>query len=281
MTFHTTSIVALLSLTLCGGASAQLLTKTSSANDDLTGFNKRIAIRNDAMSNLVREAERLGWSIYRNESLTDMAGYVLAGQTTLAQRSSIRDSIVVSANGQWRVRFYAMPSDGQFVPIADVVFENDGSGSIVPYKSLVAFSNSELALIRATELVKDSQKDPCNADFKLIVIPAPSGNGFYAYQLRECFDSEHLPEGQHIRFEVSADGSKIVAQREFARRCNVLPVQNPTDSGLPEVKLTNTMDPQPTELHIYLSMRYGVHIFLASMQSNLYWQINDGVVKSD
>ena len=281
MMLRITPIAALLSLTFCTGLSAQLLTSSSAANDDKTSFAKRVQLKDDAMGSLVREAEQLGWNIYRYETLSDLASYVLAGQTTAAQRATIADSIVLQGDGQWSVRYYSKSADDKFAPVADVIFENNAAaGRIAPANELKAFTNSDLALIRAKELVK-TQKDPCNSAFKVVVLPAPSGKDLYVYQLRECFDSQHIPEGQHIRYEVSADGTKIVAQREFAKRCNILPAQASAETKHEELKLTNTMDPQPTELHIYLSLRYGTDIFLATMQSNLYWQINGGVVRSD
>jgi hypothetical protein len=281
MTSRFLPLTVCISLLFCASASAQLISMTSAANDSLADFNTRMPTRQAALATSVREAETLGWNLYRYDTLADLAGYILAGQTASAQRAAIRGSIVVPGDTQWTVRFYTKTAAGEYAPVYDVLVDDMGRFSVVPGSAARAFSGSELALIRATELIQSSKPDPCDSVYRTVAIPAPAGNAILVYRLRDCLDANRLPEGQHVRYDVSTDGFSIVAERDFSRRCNLLATQVNPATGQENIDLSNTIDPQPTELHIYLSLHYGVNIYLATLKSNLYWHINRGIVRAD
>jgi hypothetical protein len=282
MTLRIVSFVATFAIFLASTANAQFLAKDTAAGDSQQDFAKRLAsIKNDALSSSVREAEKLGWNLYRYEVLGDLAGSVLAQQTPPAIRAAISGAVVVPNNAGWCVRFYSVSDKGVCKPVADVAFDGNQNPVVTTGKALTEFSARELSLIHAKLLVDSQKEDPCQGNYKMIALPAASGDGIWVYQIRQIFDETHFPEGQHIRYEISSDGTRILSQRDFSRRCNVLPVQNSADIVSTEIKLTNTMDPQPNELHIYLSLRYNAKIFLGTMQSNLYWWVKSGVVTPD
>lgn len=271
-------LLTCLSLAVAATANAGLLSQRSAANDSIADFNKRMPPKEAAIASSVREAELTGWDIYRHEALEDIAGYAIVGATPVAQRAGIMGSIVAPGSAEWVVRFYGKNDRGHYLPIVDVAFDGNDRYSIRK-EGLQAFGAQELALIKATELVK-AQEDPCDGTYKTVTL-LKSDKSIHVYSIRDCMDSTHFPEGQHIRFIISSDGAKIVSQHEFARRCNMVYTNISEETKLEEVKLTNSLDMQPTEMHVYLSLRYGVNIFLATTQSNLYWQINKGIVTSD
>jgi hypothetical protein len=281
MSARIVSIVVSLSAILVSSASAQFLTRDTASGDAPQEFAKRMAIKNDAMSGLVRDAEKIGWDLYRYEVLSDLAGNVLAQQTTPDKRAGIAGAIVVKGEKEWRVRFYSITAKDVCKSVADVVFDSGMNPTVLTGKAVASFSPSEIAMVNARLVVETQKEDPCQSSYKTIVLPALSGGSIWVYQIRMNFDSSRVPEGQHIRYEVSADGTKILSQRDFSRRCNLLPIQKSAETGKNEIKLTNTMDFQPTEMYVYLSLRYDSSIFLATMQSNLYWEIKGGTVTPD
>lgn len=271
-------LLTCLSLALAATASASLISQRTAANDSSADFNKRMPPREAAISSSVREAETTGWDIYRHEALADIAGYALATLTSAQQRAGIEGSIVLPGNSEWLVRFYSRNERGTYIPVADVAFDANDK-PYVRKDGLASFNLQELALIKATELVK-GQEAPCDGTYKTVTILKNDRN-IHVYSIREGLDATHVPEGQHIRYVISADGSKILAQREFARRCNMISTSFAKETQTEDVRLTNSLDPQPTEIHVYLSLRYGLNIFLATTQSNLYWQINKGITNID
>jgi len=282
MSLRIISTIIALSTIAFSAANAQLLARDTAAGDSQQEFAKRVSsVRNDAISTSVREAEKTGWNIYRYEVLSDLAGAFLAQQTPPDKRAGISGSIVVNGAKGWSVRFYSVAGKGMFKPVADVVFDEDMNPGLKTGTDLADFSPAELASIGAKVLIDTQKEDPCQGNYKMFAIPASSGDSIWVYQIRESFDETHFPEGQHIRYEISPDGSRILSQRDYSRRCNVLPVQKSSDNVSSEVKLTNTIDQQPTEMLVYLSLRYNTSIFVATMQSNLYWQVKSGVVTPD
>ena len=266
------------SLVFASVASAGLVSQRSAANDALAEFTKRMPPKQAAIATATREAETVGWDIYRTEALADIAGYAAAANLSSTQRGQIDGSIVVAGASEWTVRFYAK-NDRGFAPVADIVFDiNDRAG--LRRENLAPFTAQELALIRATELV-NAKENPCDDTFKTITLPRIGKDGITVYKIRQCMDDSHFPVGQHTRYAISPDGQKIVAEHEFARRCNTIATSLSDDKKHEEVRLTTSLDPQPTEVQVYLSIRYGLDIFLATTQSNLYWQIDRGVSHTD
>ncbi|MFA5256700.1 MAG: hypothetical protein WC360_00995 [Opitutales bacterium] len=280
MTPRILPIFALLSIFSATGVQAQLLTKDTASGDNIIEFNKRMPRKPTSLNNVVREAEATGWNLYRYEALADAASFVLAENTQPAERSAITGSIVIPGE-QWRVRFFSKDGADNYAPVADVLFDVDNGTTVVPAGAVAPFSAPELAMIKAQELVEGTQPLPCeDSEFKTIVLPAPSGSGFWVYRVRESMQDGRFPEGQHVRYEVSEDGSAITGQRELARRCN-MPSINVQAAAVPDFNLSHTMDSQPTELHVYLTLRYNVNLYIATLPSNLYWHVLKGTVTID
>jgi hypothetical protein len=263
---------------MAANASAGLISQRSAANDSVADFNKRMPPKEAVIANAVRDAEQVGWDLYRNEALADIAGYVLSVTMTAEQRAGIEGCIVVPGSPEWVVRFYGKNDRGSYSPVADVTFDVNDRPHL-RRETLPAYTLQENALIMATELAK-AQKPACDGTYKTITL-LKSDKSIHVYSLRNALDATHMPEGQHIRYSISPDGSKITAEREYARRCNMITTSVSKETQNEEVRLTNSLDPQPTELQIYLSLRYDVDIFLATTQSNLYWQVYKGVAKAD
>jgi hypothetical protein len=271
-------LLTCLSLAVAATAQAGLISQRSAANDGIAEFNKRMPPKETAISNSVRDAEMTGWDIYRHEALTDIAGYAFSAVVPATHHADIEGSIVIPGTSEWTVRFYGKNERGSYAPMGDVIFDANDRPS-VRKDGLAAFNLQELALIKATELVK-TQKAACDGVYKNVAI-LKSDKNIHVYCIRECLDATHVPEGQHVRYIISPDGAKILASREYSRRCNQISTTISAETKSEEVKLTTSLDPQPTEMHIYLSLRYGANIFLATTQSNLYWQINKGVARAD
>jgi hypothetical protein len=279
ITLRIAPVVASLSLLLAVGASAQFISKPTAASAATPDVAKRVNTNDANIVGNVREAEKIGWTLYRYETLTDLAGYVLAGQTTPAQRTMIAGSIVVPGERLWRVRYYGKTATGEVKPLWDVVFDDTNASGIAPRDTVRPFTEHELSLIRATELV-EARKNPCDGTYKVLAMPAANGS-LLVYQLRMSFDADRIPEGQHIRYEVSSDGTHINAQRELARRCNLLTAQTTSDSPHKRIDLTNSSDEQPTEIYVYLTLRYSIDFFMATTRSNLCWDVKNGVINTD
>lgn len=281
MTPRTASLVAGILLFAAGALQAEFLTSTTAANDSASDFARRVPPKGVPSATALRDAEVTGWNLYRYDSLSDAASFLFASQTQASDHGEIVGSIVVPGE-QWRVRFYSVDASGKPSPEGDVVFSRGNATSVVTKASVQPFSPTEELLARAQEYILATTQAPCEGVYKVLALPGPAG--VTVYRLRESLESNHVPEGQHVRYSLTAnaDGSLTVADAyDFTRRCNMLTPQVSPDNKQEEIRLTYAQEPQPNELHIYLSLRYGVSFYMLTSKSNLYWSIAKGAVSLD
>jgi len=260
-------------------ASAGFLDSATAANDTPAEFAKRIPEKKFPAAPL-RAAVMTGWTLYRCETLSDAASFLLAGSAGDPASQAISGSIVLQG-AQWRVRFYSLDASGTPVPEGDVVFSGGPADGVVVAKADTApFGEAETAMIRAQEKVLSSTQPPCEGIYKTITLPAASG-GYQVYRLRSSLKMNQIPEGPHIRYDVSADGGTIVSTTEYSRRCNILTAQTIPESKAREARFTDPYNEAPTEIQVYLSLRYKTTFFMLTSRTNKYWNVASGTVSSD
>jgi hypothetical protein len=260
-------------------ASAGFLDSTTAANDTAAEFAKRISEKKFPAA-LIRTAEMTGWTLYRSEALSDAASFLFASSVDDPARQAIAGSIVLQGT-QWRVRFYSLDASGNPVPEGDVVFSGGPADGVVVAKAATApFGEAESAMIRAQEKVLSTTQPPCEGIYKTITLAA-TGGGYQVYRLRSSLKMSQIPEGQHIRYDVSADGATIVSTTEYSRRCNILTAQTDPTTKIREARFTDPYNEAPSEIHVYLSLRYSASFFMLTSRSNKYWNIVSGAVIPD
>jgi hypothetical protein len=274
----------LLPLVLLGALAADAQNAAFLQRDTASGDAQAVFARrmHDAPADLqtqARQAEIVGWNLCRYDTLADVARTMIAHDVPAAERARVVDPIVVR-DGGWRVRFYADAGAGQYAPVADVVFAAGAPPTVAFGDSLAPFTEAQLGLIRAREAVKRDHVPPCEDAYSVVAMPAADDSGqVWVYQLRVPPFSARLPIGQHMRYTFDAAGTNLVQQRDYARRCNLLFTET-RDHG--EVySYSATGESLPSEIHVFLSLRYGKPLFIATLSNNMYWHVTDGVVGVD
>lgn len=281
MTSKTASFVAGILLFASGTLHADFLGSISASNDSSAEFARRIPAKSVPSATALRDAEAAAWNLYRYEALSDAASFIFASGSSPSDRAGITGSIVIPGD-EWRVRFYAVDASGKPAAAGDVVFARNGTTSVVPKDQAQPLSEGETLLARAQELVLSTTAAPCDDLYKVVTLPTQPGAAS-VYRIRVALDGRHVPEGQHVRYDVSAtsDGVSISNQYDFSRRCNILTKQTAPGSKVEEIKVTYSQEPQPNEIYIYLSLRYAVSFYMLTSKSNIYWQIENGTVSID
>lgn len=111
-----------------------------------------------------------------------------------------------------------------------------------------------------------------------IVLP-PSANGAISvYVLTSTMDSSTYPAGGHQRFDFAADG-KLASQRGFMKSCFPISLKG-KDGAKPEIMvLTHLLDPQPTEVHAFVSRNLPFPLMIATVQSKEIWLVHAGKIE--
>jgi hypothetical protein len=106
----------------------------------------------------------------------------------------------------------------------------------------------------------------------------PGGDGaLSAYVLSSTQDASTFPAGGHYRFDFDAAG-KMVGERRFMMSC--LQVSTRTKDGVkPQVMfMTHLLDPQPTEIHTFISRTVPIDLMVLTMGNHQLWRVSDGVI---
>ncbi len=139
-------------------------------------------------------------------------------------------------------------------PSSQATFTTDS-----PARELTA---DELAAFTARRTASAAFIAPCSDHYNSIVLPEDSGSDrkWRVYLMPGVKDPNIVPFGGYYRYEISADGKTILAQRPFTKSCAM--ISNSGAKGMPHgfkpagMMITHLLDPQPTEVHVFVSLTY-------------------------
>jgi hypothetical protein len=256
------------------GQAAEFLSTETASGDAAQAFERRLSRVEPQYVALARAAEHAGWKLYRAEFLRDVAGYIFVRDVPADARKGDIEAIV-SSEGGWRVRFVRDDGQGGFAPVADVSFASIGSPRTIT-ENLAPLTEEQVGLARAQKLV-GAQEPFCEDRNVVLALPSPEG-GIWVYRLREPAFSERLPLGQHVRYSVDAQGQRITGQRDFSS-CQT---QAPENRGNESIySFTARSDNTPTEMHVFLALRYNKPLYIFTLPSNMAWRVEDGSISVD
>lgn len=232
----------------------------------------------DEFKEPIRWAETLGRALFAHDVATAHATDELAVRKILPKDRSIRgwvtewveaprDAIVVSfvsARGrQLEIRYRVV------VPAGNVLPEFRAN------KPAAALTEFESRQYRARQTAIEHLKERCSDSYNTVVLPQDrAGNRIWlVYLLAATTDVNAVLVGGHQRFEISADGTTVEAQRAFAKTCLVLSKQTP--QGRPaSLMMTHLLDPTPTEIHVYLNRVHGLPLYLSTVTNGRLWRVD-------
>ena len=172
-----------------------------------------------------------------------------------------------------------------------VTFIRDRKGELVPrYRTIVApdgtaSSTEELddeptlqgAQARQFAARLTAQQVPvmtCSKVVEDIVMPVEGSQRVYRVQ-RATFDDVLLAGGSQ-RIEISADGTRLLGQRDLTGDCTTLK----RDANTSSVGIIEPIDTQPNEFHVYLARAVGKQLFVTTQVNGLLWLIRDGRIEA-
>lgn len=111
-----------------------------------------------------------------------------------------------------------------------------------------------------------------------IVLPPSSDGSISVYVLTSTMDSSTYPAGGHNRFDFGPDG-KLASERGFMKSCFPISLKG-KDGVKPEIMvLTHLLDPQPTEVHAFVSRNLPFPLMIATIQNKEMWLVSAGKIE--
>lgn len=110
-----------------------------------------------------------------------------------------------------------------------------------------------------------------------IVLPPRADGTISAYILTSTVTHGVYPAGGHFRFDFGPNG-EVLSHRRFTNGC--VPINTNTQGGNTPVAgfITHLLDPQPTEIHVFVSYNIPVGLFVGTVGNNAMWEVTKGKV---
>jgi hypothetical protein len=234
-----------------------------------------IAATPQSLAPQVEEAERVGAAIYRHDHAASVATDVL-DTIDFRQDNRLAGWITEEKGDSIVVTFVGGEGRKPQLALYRVVVAGDGKpGTPEELKPGVPLSADQLAQTAARALAaKQRFEMTCTPQFNTVVLPRGSGDKrtWAVYMLPGTTEPDVLPMGGAYRIETNGQGSRVLSKRAFSKAC--IPMVTPPDAEA--MMVTHLLDPQPTEIHVFLSLLSGRAIFVGTTESRLMW-----VVKGD
>lgn len=104
--------------------------------------------------------------------------------------------------------------------------------------------------------------------FNTVVLPPQADGVIPVYLLTPMVKKDAYPFGGHHEVDIGTDG-KVVATRDFTKSCFVM--EKSANAAMAVV--THLLDPQPTEIHVYLSLWMGKPVAVATGK-DIVWVVD-------
>ncbi|MBW8850395.1 MAG: hypothetical protein JF600_06415 [Xanthomonadales bacterium] len=228
----------------------------------------------------VVRAEFLGRQLY----LHDRAAWL----ATDAMRADARMTALMDRLGGWitepsalgvRVVFYSR--DDAPVSLYEVDVDEGERLFDAVVGSSAPLTDAQRAQVRARTLAQAQAFGHCGEDYNTAALA--SLDGFRVYRMPVFSRDRVYPMGGYQRYEIDATGQKILSSRGFTRSCLDLDENSKLDKagkGFEPVmsQVSHLLDPQPTEIHVFVSLYARQPMRVVTTTNGLSWQVARGKI---
>lgn len=137
-----------------------------------------------------------------------------------------------------------------------------------------------LAQLRARNLAISQSFMQCARKYNTVVLP--SSNGMRVYLMPGFAEHDVYPLGGYHLYEIDGAGEKILSSRKFSNGCIE---HQDSPKGLPKGAkpsfgmFTHLLDPQPTEVHVFVSLHAKVPLMIMTIDNKMMWSVKSGKVE--
>lgn len=228
----------------------------------------------EALKSAIAAAEATGRQLQRLDRAAWVATDTLQADSKARKvRKAVRGWITERVDVGTRVSFF-----GDSEPPAnlyDVVVESSGRVSSAATPADSAFDEGRLALVRARQLAMQRPFLACARSYNSVAFSV--GDAIHVYLMPGRTRDDVHPAGGHHLFVFDADGRTLRSERAFTRSCLDLGGRSPS-GNMAALLATHLLDPQPTEVHVFISLNAGMPLYVATTQNGHLWKVDKGIV---
>jgi len=260
-----------------------LLAGLASASPDPA---REVIPRSTAQLAAVSEAERIGRDIYDFDQAAWGSTDALIAAMPNYTAAGIKGWIVEREGGGTVAIYYGWADEhpykifvahmqGRTVTASHVLGPTEDRGMTQIEERMVA---ARTAGLTQETLAKAGIKVCTSGSINTVVLPPPTATApVPVYILTPQSSNDSFPIGGHYRIDIAADGS-IASSRGFAKSC--IAMDRPKGSSDPQMfVVTHLLDPQPTEIHAWISLAGGLPLAVVIVPSRDLWIVQNGRMK--
>lgn len=181
------------------------------------------------------------------------------------------------------VSFYGGTPEMRAVARYRVDSRRQVEGGMLAEGADTALSPMALRLIAARDVAAAQVRQPgheacVKAPFNTLVLPPRADGVVPVYLLTAAEALGVYPAGGHYRFDVDGNG-KLVGERRFMTGCFPIDTRSGTGKRAAAMVLSHVLDPQPTEVHAFVSRNIPIGLIVATVSNHRLWTVTNGDVR--
>jgi len=222
----------------------------------------------------IARVEAAGRAIYRQDQAAQRARDALAAQGIAIPLPDVGGWIITELPQGTRVSLFVEDADAVAHVEADVLLPPPGKGlpqvTTAPARAPDA---AEAAMYRARQTALANADELCGAAFGTVILPGAEQR-WDVYLFPESDRAKVIPLGPLLRFDVSADGTRLVSSEAYSKDC----ISMADNDAELYVRLENrTQGELPVPMDVFLSLSYPKPIMLAT--GGHLWLVENGRIK--
>ncbi|HRN62739.1 MAG TPA: hypothetical protein PLF73_09805 [Luteimonas sp.] len=233
----------------------------------------------DDLRPAVQAAEETGRRLQR----LDRAGWIAtdviqADRAARKLRRSVRGWITEATDTGTRVSFHDGSEPARPVYVVDI--DQTGRSTVVDVAADASFGEDAQALVRARTAALSESFLQCSRTYNSVVFA--EGDEIHVYLMPGTTKPDVFPAGGHHLFVFDASGRALRSRRPFTNGCIDLASGDPPKGHRAALMMvTHLLDPQPTEIHVFISLNAPVPLVVAtssprSPDKPMGWQVDEG-----
>ncbi len=164
-------------------------------------------------------------------------------------------------------------SDGSTVVVGGLVEPDTNDNVSLLAQRMIVAREKALSAMSAPDhqLCSESPPNP-------LVLPPRSDGTLPVYILTSTITNGVYPAGGHFRFNFDKEG-KMVGERRFMKTCFPLDFRNKKGENKEMIFLSHLLDPQPTEIHSFVSLNIPIPLMIVTTSNGEIWSVVHGKIK--
>lgn len=231
----------------------------------------------------IENSMEIGTQLYRHDMTSYLTTNLIRERFGDPNTLELRGYIVEQRADDMVITYYRQVEDGWEGVIRGVGSLVDDSVTIelIDDPAARALNAEQVRTIEARERFRDISLTQCregdyaNSFYNIVALPPEEDGSVAVYFLTHTNEGTDVPYSGHNRAVISPSG-EILSVRPFTNSC-LMASTAPNEEGNETVGLmvSHSLDPVPSEIHVYLSLHVGIPIDVLTADRTI-WRVDGG-----